>query len=353
MPARKALTWTELRVGAFVLFAVVLVAVFVFYVTGEGALFARHMELKTYLPYVSGLESGAPVRLAGVEIGTVKRVRLSEFRDDPSRHAEITFSVNRSYQDDIRTDTRAYTTTEGLLGESVLELTRGVSGTPIPADGTGVVTGEVRPGIKEIVQNVGTITDDIRVVTADIRNAKGTLGKLIEDPALYNRARQSVEEFQSLTQRAAGGEGTLGKLMVSEELYDQLKDTANKIDQVATDLRGGQGTLGKLIYDSTIHDKAQSVVERADRITARVEAGEGTLGKLITEDKLHEDVKQTFANVREITRKINEGEGTLGRAANDPRAYENFNELTAEMRALISDFRKDPKRYLRIKLSLF
>ena len=317
MPARKALTWTELRVGAFVLFAVAIVAIFVFYVTGEGALFARQMELKTYLPYVSGLESGAPVRLAGVGIGTVKGVRLSEFRDDPSRHTEITFRVNRSYQNDIRTDSTAYTTTEGLLGESVLELTRGVTGTPIPPGAT--VPGVIRPGIKEIVQNVGTITDDIRIVTADIRSGKGTLGKLIEDPALYN----------------------------------QLKGTADKVDEVARDLRAGQGTLGKLIYDPAVYDKASSMVDRADRIVARVEAGEGTLGKLITEDKLHQDVKQTFANVREITRKINEGEGTLGRAANDPRAYENFNELTAEIRALISDFRKDPKRYLRIKLSLF
>lgn len=351
MPARKALTWTELRVGAFVLFAVAIVAIFVFYVTGEGALFARQMELKTYLPYVSGLESGAPVRLAGVEIGTVKSVRLSEFRDDPSRHTEITFRVNRSYQNDIRTDSTAYTTTEGLLGESVLELTRGVTGAPIPPGAT--VPGVVRPGIKEIVQNVGIITDDIRIVTADIRSGKGTFGKLIEDPALYNRARQAVEEFQSLTQRTADGEGTLGKLMVSEELYNQMKGTATTLDEVVRDLRGGQGTLGKLIYDPAVYDKASSVVDRADRIVARVEAGEGTLGKLITEDKLHQDVKQTFANVREITRKINEGEGTLGRAANDPRAYENFNELTGEIRALISDFRKDPKRYLRIKLSLF
>ena len=195
MPARKALTWTELRVGAFVLFAVAIVAIFVFYVTGEGALFARQMELKTYLPYVSGLESGAPVRLAGVGIGTVKGVRLSEFRDDPSRHTEITFRVNRSYQNDIRTDSTAYTTTEGLLGESVLELTRGVTGTPIPPGAT--VPGVIRPGIKEIVQNVGTITDDIRIVTADIRSVKGTLGKLIEDPALYNRAPHSGDEFHS------------------------------------------------------------------------------------------------------------------------------------------------------------
>lgn len=351
MPARKAVTWTELRVGLFVLATVAILATFIFYVTGEGALFARHEELKTYLPDVSGLKSGAPVRLAGVEIGTVHRVGLSDFRDDPARHTEVFFRVRTDYQEDIRTDSQAFITTEGLLGESVLEITRGVSGTRVPPGGT--IPGSQRGNIKQVVQNVEKITGDISILTADMRAGKGTVGKLIEDPALYNRARQAVDEFQSLTRRAAAGEGTLGKLVVSEELYNQLKGTANSFDEVVRDLRAGQGTLGKLIYDTTVYDKASSVVERADRIVARVEAGEGTLGKLVTEDKLHQDVSQTFANVRDITRKINEGEGTLGRAANDPRAYENFNELTSEIRALISDFRKDPKRYLRIKLSLF
>lgn len=350
MPARKAVTWAELRVGVLVLAALAILATFVF-VTGEGALLARRVEFKTYLPDVSGLKAGAPVRLAGVEVGSVRRVGLSGFPRQPTRHAEVIFEVREQYRREIRTDSEAFITTEGLLGESVLEITRGVSGSPIrPA---GEVPGTERGNIKKIVQNVDTITDDIRVLLADVRTGKGTMGKLIYDPALYNRAYQAMNQFRSLTQRAAAGEGTLGKLVVSDELYNRFKNTAETIDEVAHDLRAGKGTLGKLIYDTTVYDKADSVVSRADRIVARVEAGEGTLGKLITEDALHKDIQGTFGNAREITRKLNEGEGTLGRAVNDPRLYENINEFTSEMRALLSDFRKNPKKYLRVKFSFF
>ncbi|MEE8201562.1 MAG: MlaD family protein [Candidatus Acidoferrales bacterium] len=351
MPARKAITWTELRVGLFVLAAIIILGAFIFYVTGEGALFTKQVQFRTYLPDVAGLKRGAPVRLVGVEIGTVDRVALSEFPDDPSRHAEVLFRVQERYRENIRSDSEAFITTEGLLGESVLEITRGSRGQAI-AEG-GVVPGTQKGNIKEIVQNVDAITSDIRNLTADIRAGKGTLGMLMTDPSLFQRAYQAVDEFQSLTRRAAAGEGTLGKLMVSEELYDQLKGTADTLDEVVQDLRAGEGTLGKLIYDPAIYDRARNIVERTDNIVARVEAGEGTLGKLLTEEALHEDIRQTFANVRDITGKMNRGEGTLGRALNDPRVYDNINEFVTEMRALLNDFRKDPKRYLRVKLSLF
>lgn len=354
MPVRRAITWSELRVGIVVLAALGILATFIFYVTGEGALLARQVTLKTYLPDVAGLKAGAPVRLAGVEIGAVRRVGLSEFVEEPARHTEVIFRVREPFQKEIRTDSEAFITTEGLLGESVLEITRGVAGEPLAMEGEeGIVLGTQRGNIKQIIQNVDHITGDIRTLTTDLRNAKGTLGRLIEDPSLYNRARQAVDEFRSLTERAAAGEGTLGKLAVSEELYDQLKGTADTMDQFARDLRSGGGTISKLVYETELYDKANQMVERADNIVARVEAGEGTLGKLISDDTLHNDVQQTFANAREITRKLNEGEGTFGRAVNDPRLYENINEFLSETRALISDFRKNPKKYLRIKLSLF
>jgi phospholipid/cholesterol/gamma-HCH transport system substrate-binding protein len=88
-------------------------------------------------------------------------------------------------------------------------------------------------------------------------------------------------------------------------------------------------------------------------MAAKVEAGEGTLGKLLKDDQLHDNVNQTFANAREITRKLNQGEGAFGKAVNDPALYDNINNFSVEMRELIADFRKNPKKYLRIKLSLF
>lgn len=351
MPARRSVSWAELRVGALVLAVLAISATFVFYVTGEGRLFARHIQYKTFLPAVAGLKPGAPVRLAGFEVGTVKSVGLADFRQDPVRKTEVHFQVLQRYRNYVRNDSLAYITTEGLLGESVLELDPSLTGELIPPG--GVIPGTEKGNIKQIVQNVDAITGDVRTLIADVRAGKGTMGKLMVDPGLYNRAQEAVNDFQSLTRRAAAGEGTLGKLMVNEELYNQLKATANTLQQGADAIRDKQGTLGKLIYDTEIYDKAQSFVQRADKMAARLEAGEGTLGKLMTEDQLHTDVKQTFANAREITRKVNEGEGVFGRAVNDPRAYENFNELTTEMRALLNDFRKNPKEYLRIKFSIF
>jgi phospholipid/cholesterol/gamma-HCH transport system substrate-binding protein len=351
MPARKQVSWAELRVGVFVLATVAILATFVFYVTGGGRVFTRQVHYTTYLPDVSGLSAGAPVRLVGVEVGTVIDVGLSEFPDDRFRAAVVRFRVSQNHQKNIRQNSEAFITTEGLLGESVLELTRGTEGDPIPAG--GMVRGVQRGNIKQVVQNVDQITGDVRGLIADVRAGKGTLGKLIEDPALYNRAYQAVDDFQALTARASSGEGTLGKLVVSTELYDQLKGTANTVDEVARDLRAGKGTLGKLIYDTTIHDKADSIVTRADRIVARVDAGEGTLGKLVHDETLYNRAQETFGNASEITGKVNRGEGTFGRAVNDPRLYDNINEFTSEMRALISDFRKDPKKYLRVKFSLF
>ncbi len=350
MPQRKAITWSELRVGLLVIAVAVILGLFVFYGTRE-ALFASTSDYRTYLPDVSGLKKGAPVRLAGLEVGTIRDVSLAGVGAERAQQTQISFTVRSEYRDYLRYDSLAYVTTEGLLGESVLEIDPGQTGGLIPPG--SVVPGTQKGNIKQVVQNVDQITGDVRLLIADVRAGKGTLGKLFTDPSLYDRADASVRQFQSLTAKAAAGEGTLGKLMVSEELYNQLKGTATTIDEVAREVREGRGTLGKLVYDTAVYDQAENFTKRMERMATRVESGEGTLGKIINQDELHDNANQTFANAREITRKLNVGEGSFGRAVNDPQLYDNVNQFAIEMRARISDFRKDPKKYLRVQLRLF
>jgi len=166
MHTSRQVSWAELRVGLFVLMALGMASVFVFYMTQAG-FFVRETRYVTYLPYADGLGIGAPVRLVGFAVGTVENVELSEFRDDPTRHTRVTFRVRNQYTDDVRSDSEAYVTTEGLLGESVLELTRGMTGTPIPPD--GVVIGSKRGSMKEIIENTTKLTAELRLLAADIR----------------------------------------------------------------------------------------------------------------------------------------------------------------------------------------
>ena len=146
MAQRRQLTWSELRVGLFVLLGIVVVAVAIFYVTGAGVLGPKY-NLKTYLPEVQGLGSGAPVSLDGVEVGNVETVRLVPREPgkapDKMHNIEITMRIQKKYQNDILTDSTASLVTEGLLGNRYVNVERGYMGRPLKE-------GEAIPGTSDV-----------------------------------------------------------------------------------------------------------------------------------------------------------------------------------------------------------
>lgn len=167
MPASRKITWAELRVGLLVLAALAVLGVFVFAASQGRRLWATQTHYVTYLPDVAGLQPGSPVRLVGFAVGSVESVGLSPFRQDPSRHAEVRFVIDSRYTDDIRQDSEASVITEGLLGQSVLEVSRGVNGEVLPPG--GVVQGTERGSMKQIVQNVEQLTAQLNALARDIR----------------------------------------------------------------------------------------------------------------------------------------------------------------------------------------
>ena len=110
MAQRKQLTWSELRVGVFVLVGLLLVVLAIFYVTGAGSLGAKY-RLHTFLPEVDGLAVGAPVRLDGVEVGNVETITIAPHVTgkpvDREHSIEVVMRLTRRYQSDIRTDSTA------------------------------------------------------------------------------------------------------------------------------------------------------------------------------------------------------------------------------------------------------
>src|ERR1700680_3248411 len=107
MAQHKQLTWTELRVGWFVLAGAVLLAVVIFYVTGGGGWGPKY-RLRAFLPGVGGLTIGAPVRAGGVEVGTVEQITIAVPKPgEPTskdRNIEIDLRIEKTYQMYIRSD---------------------------------------------------------------------------------------------------------------------------------------------------------------------------------------------------------------------------------------------------------
>jgi len=102
-----------------------------------------------------------------------------------------------------------------------------------------------------------------------------------------------------------------------------------------------------------LYDQAKQAVTNGNVMLDDVRAGKGTLGKLATDDELYTKLRDTSANLASATAKLNDNSNTAGKLFSDPKLYDNLTNLTGDMRLLIGDFRKNPKKFLHIKLSLF
>jgi phospholipid/cholesterol/gamma-HCH transport system substrate-binding protein len=84
-----------------------------------------------------------------------------------------------------------------------------------------------------------------------------------------------------------------------------------------------------------------------------VRAGKGSLGKLANDDALYNKLRDTSANLAEASSKLNENTTTAGKLFSDPKLYDNLAGLTGDLRLLIGEFRQNPAKFLRIKVSVF
>jgi phospholipid/cholesterol/gamma-HCH transport system substrate-binding protein len=357
MAQHKQLTWTELRVGLFVLIGLIIMGAAVFYVTGGGTLGPKYT-LLAYMPEVEGLKIGAPVSVSGFEVGTVESIRLNAKPVDRLHNVELVMRVDKRYQESIRTDSVASLVTQGLLGDRYVTITRGLSGQPLQSGAVVTTTEEkamqqiVERGV-ELEENLGTLTDSVNDIVKDLKTGHGTLGKLLRDPELYNHLNSSVGKMDAIVTNVQAGQGTVGKLVASDELYTKVDTTIGHAQDILGAVRNQQGTLGKFVYDPAVYQSAKDFLNNGNAVITDARNGKGTLGKLINDDSLFTNLRDASANVRDATDKLNSNRGTAGKFFTDPQLYDNLTGVTSDMRLLIGDFRSNPKKFLHVKLSIF
>jgi len=101
VPSRKEIQWSQLRVGALVLVALVVLVGLIILMSGStGGLFARKLMLRAYFENASGLKAGAPVTLEGVTIGNVKHVRVAPSHNPTPVEVDMAGPAHRLDRDD-------------------------------------------------------------------------------------------------------------------------------------------------------------------------------------------------------------------------------------------------------------
>ncbi len=401
MPRRQQkLTLSELRVGIFMLAALLVTGFLILNSSGNFNPFEKKLRLKSRFESADGLHPGADVQLAGVSIGKVEDVNFLPPDSPAGQRIEATLAVvqmldNKPITDLIRSDSRAQLVATSILGnDKMINIIPGTSkGSPV--DNGALLDSSAGNSLTQLTETGNDLLkkiNEIAVPANEILNkanqGEGTLGRVINDESLYKsldsavlETRATMTRLQTTIDKINKGQGSAGKLVNDPELYDSLNKTVAQLEAISGDIKAGRGSAGKFVNDDALYietrdavanlkvsaQKISSIADDVKLITADIRDGKGSAGKLFRDDKLYDDTKDAIARFNATTARIEAiladaqaGKGTIGRLVTDETLYNsinqtanNVNTFTTEGTKLLYDFRQNPKKFLRIKLALF
>ncbi len=360
MKRSNQIGWAQVRGGVFILLALIFFAGGVLLMGQKTKMFVNKGAMRVVMNDVVGLKIGAPVWLAGVDVGLVRDIRFADPKN--SNEVSIDIEVDTDAMKKIGTDSKITIKTRGLMGEKYVDIlpSKLYSDTP-PAVLQGVSVAK----LDDVIQKAGDTFDKVNGIIDNIEKGKGTLGKLNKDETLYSNIARLAVEMKDLVVTINRGEGSLGKLNRDPEPYNKLISILNRADRTLQDIQASDGTLNKLIYDKTLYSKLTALADKSIRaaddvsdLQKKIMSKEGTVGLLLNDRQFYDKgmslltrAESSVKAIEEVTAKVKGGEGTAGKLVNDKALYDKMNKMVDDLDALVKDFKEDPRKY--IKFSVF
>jgi phospholipid/cholesterol/gamma-HCH transport system substrate-binding protein len=361
MPSQQEVRWSQLKVGVIVLISTIVLVTLLFLMTSSAGLgvLSHKLTVTTYFENSAGLKTGAAVDLEGVTIGTVKSVTIDNSPERKLTPVKVVMKLNEKNSSSLKKDSKASLSTVGVLGDTVVDINSQFAAGPPLQDGDELKTTET-PSLTDVVkasqgtiESLNVILAKMNVIVDNLQSGKGSVGQLINNPDLYNKADKTVDELLTLEKNLNAGRGSIGKLMTDDTMYNRLNDAAGKLESIADSLNSGKGTAGMLLKDDSLYKNLNSTLVHANSIMEQADAGKGGLGLMLKDPKFRQDLSDTLAQVNALVSGVNDGKGTLGKLATDDAAYTNVNKLLTASTDLVTTIRSDPKKYLTIHLKIF
>jgi len=336
----------DLAVGVVFSLALVILALSVMAV-GEGSrLFAEKNHYRVLFQAADGLVVGSPVKMSGVVVGSVTRIRLST---DPGQTGiEVDVGVDRAFAQRIREDSRAALRILQLLsGEKYVEIIPGSPEREWLPEHSMIQPAEQQALLEQAAvtaENLSEITVSLRNILARLESGEGLMGQMITDPEFGREALEALgRAFQNIEVISADlreGRGVMGRVLRDEEFAVRLEEVLDALEQAAQKIGRidvEQGGIGALLDEGgpgerAIEDFAASA-SALRQVSERLAHEQGIAGQLLVaadgDETFARDLRRLVANLAEVSEKINRGEGTLGALVNDRAVYEGLEDFVA------------------------
>ncbi len=265
--------------GLFVTIGVLIVVLAIFLIGEREGIFTKSIEILARFNSVEGLKNGAAVRLLGIDVGSVSEIRI--WNNVALVDMKI-FSDSRKF---IKTDSRAMLETEGLVGNKFVTLTPGSESAPAvqPLDTISTIE---EPQLSEIISqtsatiaSVKAMVDQFAEILKDVRQGRGTLGKLVTDEGVYNALKRATYEADSSLKQVSNKFTDMANVVA--DLSTSFKGVVDKTDSVLSNvdlvvknfdttssgiklavsqIDTGSGLVASLIHNRSVYDTTLEVV---------------------------------------------------------------------------------------------
>lgn len=345
----------DVKVGAFVLAGLTAIGTVIFLIGDERQIFTHKAPYSTEFEDVQGLRRGSPVRMGGVDIGTVTAVDYASAANDKNIHVRMSITLDDARR--IRKDSVATIEGKGLLGDKMIVITVGTIGQPQLPEGS-VVPSKSAEDMSKLIGRISNISGQVEKVVTNLERATNSLS----DEKLQGDVRNSVASLARILDSVDRGDGYVSKLLHDpaesarlSQLMSNLQQTSGEltratqnVNQILSRVNTGPGFVHEVVYGEDGAKTIAKVGVVADELGTTLKGireGNGLARSVIYGDDSSQammaNLNQASADFRQVVSDMRAGKGTLGALLVDPSVYEDLKlmlgnvERNRTLRALV------------------
>lgn len=297
-------TFNNIKLGLFILAGLLLLIIGLYLIGRDSNLFGRNYNLHVQFAHVQGLTPGNNVRYAGIQVGTVKRIKILN-----DTLIDVTMVIENRMQQFIRVNDFVSISTDGLMGNKMLQITPAKDGSAFAKDGdllrskTILNIDEMLLVLNKSNENIAVISDQLKAAVIRLNNSEA-LWNLLNNKLLPEQLLASAANIRSATAKA--------NLL------------ANDLHTIIADVKEGKGSMGQLLRDTAIAyhlttaiDKIKTVGDEADLLANELNAltlsvqndvnnGKGTIHALLKDSTLVQKLSNSLQNIEKGTEGFNQ-----------------------------------------------
>ena len=297
-------TFNNIKLGLFILAGLLLLIMGLYLIGRDSNLFSRNYTLHVQFAHVQGLTPGNNVRYAGIQVGTVKKIKLVN-----DTLIDVSMIIEKRMQQFIRLNDVVSISTDGLMGNKMLQITPAKDGSAFAADGdllktkTVLNVDEMLVVLNKSNQNIAVISEELKTAVIRLNNSEA-LWNILNNKLLPEQLLASVTNIRSATAKA--------------------NVLAGDLQTIIADVKQGKGSMGQLLTDTaisyhlteaitkmkTVGDNADSLANELNTLTLSVKNdvnnGKGTIHALLKDSLLVQKLNNSLQNIEKGTEGFNQ-----------------------------------------------